>query len=92
MQKDLLKKTKDGMKAARELADGRVRRALKITHSNLVKQFETLRTEGKGVYTPSVAEAVGAHILAAEIESSGANRRKMFERLNTVMNSTSVLS
>lgn len=92
LQKTLVSQTKNAIKEAREKADERVRRAMRITHVNLVRQFETLRTDGKGVYTPSVAEAVGAHVLASEIEASGAPRRAMFERMTKAMNSTSVLN
>lgn len=92
LQKDLVSQTKAAVESAKKIADERVRRAMRITHVNLVKQFEVLKTEGKGVYTPSIAEAVGAHVLASEIEKSGENRRKMFERMTAVMNSTNVLS
>lgn len=91
MQRTLVKQTGDAMKAAKELADFRVRRALRITHHNLMKQYETLRSDGKGVYSPSLAEAVGAHIIASEIEQGGENRRKMLQRLNEVMQKTTVL-
>lgn len=92
LQKDLVNQTKKAVEEAKILANERVKRAMRITHVNLVKQFEILKTEGKGVYTPSIAEAVGAHVLASEIEKSGEHRRKMFERMSQVMNQTNVLS
>jgi hypothetical protein len=91
LQQELLKKTKDALKDAKELANTRVRRALKTTHINLMRQYEILRTDGKGVYSPSVAEAVGAHILAQEIDKAGENRKKMLERLSQVMQETTII-
>ncbi len=91
IQKALVSKTKTALNDARELADYRVKRAMKNTHVNLMKQYETMRTEGKGVYAPSVAEAVGAFVLKTEIEKSGANRRKMVEMLAATMNETTIV-
>lgn len=92
LQKSLVGATRQAMKEAKELADERVKRAIRITHMNLMRQYETLKQDGKGVYAPSVAEAVGAHILAAELDKAGANRKKMVERLANVMNSTTILT
>lgn len=91
MQKVLLDRTKGAIERARELADARVRRAMKITHQNLIKQYETLRTEGKGVYSPSVAEAIGAHVLMAELEKASSKKRSMVEKFTKVMNETTVI-
>lgn len=92
LQKELVEQTKKAVAQARQLADERVKRAMRITHQNLCQQFEILKTEGKGVYTPSIAEAVGAVVLASEIEKSGENRRKMFAQVSAIMNQTSVLN
>ena len=90
IQKALLTKTKTALQDAREKADFRVKRAMKNTHINLMKQYETLQTQGMGKYAPSVAEAVGAYVLKTEIEKSGANRRKMVEMLAATMNETTL--
>lgn len=91
VQNDLVKKTKTALTSARERADWRVKRAMRNTHLNLMKQYETLKTEGKGVYAPSVAEAIGAFVLKQEIEKSSENRRKMVEMLANTMNETTLL-
>lgn len=91
LQAQLVKRTQVAMKSAKELADFRVRRALRITHSNLMKQWETLRTEGKGVYSPSVAEAVGAHILKKELEEGNESLKRMHEMIVASMNSGAIV-
>lgn len=86
-----VKRTKDALVVARELADTRVKKALRITHNNLVKQWEIMAQDGKGKYTPSIAEAVGAHILHQEIEKAGAKKREMVDRLLKVVENTVIV-
>lgn len=90
MQKALKAKAKTAHIEAQKLADSRVRRAIEITHINLKKSFEAMNTQGLRPYTPSVAEAVGAHILAKAIDESGKRRREMLERMNKVLQQTVV--
>lgn len=70
------------LEKARKIANARVLRAIRITHKNLLAQWEVMATEGKGRYSPSVAEALGSHILAEEIEKATAGKRKMHEMLD----------
>jgi len=86
VQKALVAKTKIALTEATELANSRVRRAMKNTHVNLMRQYDTMRTEGKGVYAASVAEAIGAYVLANEIEKSSTNSKKMQDLLASAMN------
>src|SRR5690606_14948917 len=67
-QKQYIESMRSATKQARELADQRVKRALRITHANLVKQWDLLAQDGKQPYTPSIAEYVGGHILKSELE------------------------
>ncbi len=90
VQKALITKTRSAMVAATELANQRVMRAMKNTHINLMKQHETLKIEGKGVYAPSVAEAVGAYVLKNEINKSSENRKRMVDLLNATMKDNSI--
>lgn len=92
LQRQLIARTKDSLVEARKLADDRVKRALRVTHMNLMKQYETMKSQGLGVYAPSVAEAVGAHVLAAEIEKASATKKAMVNRLSEIMNTTNVLT
>jgi hypothetical protein len=91
MQRDLVTNTKNALDEARALADFRVKRALKITHSNLLKQYDTMRQQGMGVYTPSTAEAVGAFILKQEVDKAGENRRKLFEEMNKIIKEQTII-
>lgn len=86
-----LKKASKALQSARELADERVKRALLMTHTNLVKQWDVLQQEGKGRYTPSIAEAVGAHILKDQVEKASAKKREMVERMSSIVNNTVVM-
>jgi hypothetical protein len=63
----LRNETTDSIVEARKLADARVKFALKRTHENLMKQYETQKSEGKGEYTPSSAEAIGSVIIRQEV-------------------------
>lgn len=90
LQKAFAARAKTALLEAREKADARVRAAMKATHNNLMKQWEIMGQEGKGRYTPSVAEAVGAHVLRAEIEKASAARRKSIQSLVDLSNSASV--
>lgn len=73
------KKNEEALQGAREIADNKVRRALKMTHNNLHRQWEILNQEGKGKYAPSIAELVGAHILKAELDKASQRRTKAME-------------
>lgn len=91
-QKKLVQRTQDALEIAKQIADKRVKRALKVTHMNLMRQYETMKSQGMGAYAPSVCEAVGAHILKEELDKSTANRRQMIQRLDDIMKSTTVVS
>lgn len=88
IQRELIKNTQSAIKKARELADQRVKRAMKFTHQNLLKQYETLKQDGKGIYAPSTAEAVGAFVLKSELDKASENRRKMFDSFTQNMQET----
>lgn len=78
IQRELIKKAKTGLERAREIADMRVKKQLKKTHQNLLKQYDTLKQDGKGIYAPSTVEAIGAFILSQEVDKAGEARKKMF--------------
>lgn len=75
---------------ARRVADDRVKRALRITHNNLIKSWEALQGEGKGRYEPSTQETLGYRVLKAEIErrtaAQSAINREMAEGVARVGN------
>lgn len=86
-----LKKAKASLAAAREIADARVKRALRVTHQNLIKQWEAMQQDGKGRYSPSVAEAVGAFILSKEIDKASAKKKEMVDRFVEIAKNTVVM-
>lgn len=88
IQKDLIKNTSTALKRARELADSRVKRAMKRTHSNLLMQYETLKQQGGSPYAPSTSEAIGAFILRLEVDKAAENRKKMFNDFTENMKET----
>lgn len=85
MQKELLERTKGALVEARKAADARVKNAMRFTHNNLIKQFDVMRQDGKRPYMPSIAEAIGAHVLAEEIKALDDGQRKMMEKFNENM-------
>lgn len=90
-RKNFMKKANAAMTMAQEIADTRVRRALKISHENLVKQWDALQQDGKGKYAPSIAEAVGAQILHKEIDKAGQKKREMVERFVKIAENTVIM-
>lgn len=66
---------------ARQIADEKVKRALRITHSNLIQSWDALETEGKGRYQASAAEGLGAFILNEEIAAGETSRQQMHDLL-----------
>lgn len=66
------------LKAATEKANERVRNALKHTHNNLLKSWESLKAQGMGTYTPSPQEALGYFIMKTEIDRALEQNRKLY--------------
>lgn len=77
MQKEYQQQVNRAVAAAREVADRKVRRALLITHTNLIQTWDAMETDGKKPYLPSAAEGLGAFILQEEISQSNAARQAM---------------
>jgi hypothetical protein len=92
MRRELFSQTQSAMQDARKLADERVMRQMRITHKNLMQSYERLKTEGHGRYTPSITEAVGAHVLKQELSKSSEARRKMLEEMDEIMKTTQIVS
>lgn len=82
MQAEYQRQVDAAVKRARAIADEKVRRALKITHANLVAAWDAMETDGKKPYLASAAEGLGAFILNEEIAASNASRQAMHGLLN----------
>jgi len=87
MQKEHIKRTRDSLVKAGEIADEKVRRALRITHRNLMKQWEMMAQDGKGRYHPSVCEYVGGVILAEELKKASSKHQEMISRFEKIAQS-----
>jgi hypothetical protein len=67
------------LQEARSKADARVKRALSITHGNLLRSWEALKSNGQGTYMPSVQEALGHLIIKSEVDRKLELNRKVYE-------------
>lgn len=77
-------------KKARDVANMRVKKALKQMYSNLQRQWEINQEAGVGRHMPSNAEALGAHILQDEIMKSTESRQKMIQKMNHIMDAVRI--
>jgi len=78
LQKNIAEEVEAKSRTATERANARVRKALTHTHNNLLKSWESLKAEGKGTYQPSPQEALGYHIMKAEIDRALEQNRKLY--------------
>lgn len=78
LQKQVAKDIGGALETARAEADRRVKHALSITHSNLLKSWEALKTDGKGTYAPSLTEALGQYVIKAEIDRKLELNRRLY--------------
>lgn len=90
-QKDFRSKAKQAFEHARAIADEKVKRQLRTTYRNLIKQWDVLDQDGKGRYAPSTTEALSAEILMAEIEAAGAQKKEMVDRFMKAVNNSSII-
>lgn len=81
IQREIAESLTKSLAEATKTANERVKRALSITHNNLLKSWEALRADGKGTYTPSVQEALGHFIIKAEVDRKIELNKKLY---NTV--------
>ena len=70
---------------ARAKADARVLRHMRWTHNNLIKQWQENEENKLGKYPPSLAEMLGAHALASEIQKSNEKSAKLKTRMSDLM-------
>ncbi len=85
LQKKITAQAADAIVKARDIADMRVKRALKMTHNNLVRQYEEIKTAGGQPYAPSAAEYIGSLILRTEVNKANEMRKKRFDQVVETM-------
>lgn len=71
-------------------SEGRVRRAMKTVHNNLIMQWQRNEENKLGKYPPSMSEMFGAHALAGSIDAENKKRAKMMERMNEISKNVSL--
>lgn len=81
IQRDVAKSMSVRIAEARKVADERVKRALRITHNNLIKSWEALVGDGKGRYEPSAQESLGYRVLKFEIERRTASQKAINQEM-----------
>ena len=70
------------------MSEMRIRRAIRMNHNNLIKQWQNNEEMKLGKYPPSITEMLGATAIEGEIAKSEAKTRKTRERFNQLMNET----
>jgi hypothetical protein len=83
IQKDVGAALKEARTRAAALSQERVMHQIKRTHVYLMKQFQTNKEEGKGLYNPSNTEHLGAYALRKLIQVSKGKREmnEQFQQL-----------
>lgn len=90
MQGKIIAHMRKAITEARSKADEKVKTQLKITHHNLIRQWENNQTAGGGAYPPSATEALGAWMLAEELKKASGAKQAMVQNLNELMKTTRV--
>ncbi len=85
IQKDTATRLKTMREAIRANSEARIKRAMKISHNNLVKQWQINEEMKMGKHRPSEAEALGAYVLDAEIKAAAARGAKVYGNINKLM-------
>jgi hypothetical protein len=82
MLRAMINQMKNAVTLAKAVADERVKRAMRITHSNLKVEWGRIEQAGGRVFDPSIAEALGALVLQTEIEAQSHDQAKVHGILN----------
>lgn len=90
MQQQIVLHMRRSIETARERANEKVKKQLKLTHHNLIRQWENNQTVGGGAYPPSATEALGAWVLSEEIKKASSAKQAMIQNLNELVKNTRV--
>lgn len=75
--RSMIAKMKEAVLAAKERANERVKRAMRVTQHNLNMEWGRIQQAGGKIYDASVAEALGAVVLEAEINAQSQDQAKI---------------
>lgn len=70
----------------REQSEARIKRAIRLNHNNLIRQWQVNEEQKLGKYPPSIAEMLGSHALISEIEAAKNKGAELKKRASEMMN------
>lgn len=83
------KRMADGIIEARKIADARVMRACGKMYSIVKSTVESMKKDGKGIYSPSYAEALALEVMKDTIKGRRAPEEKAAKMMNSAMDQLS---
>jgi hypothetical protein len=84
-QKAVSARMKELKEGVRVKADARVLRHMRMTHNNLIKQWQMNEENKLGKFPPSDTEMFGAHALNKEIDAANQKTAEMKRRMSHLM-------
>jgi len=78
-------KIKETRKAVQLRSEQRILRHMRMTHHNLIKQWQTNAEQNVGKYPPSFTEQLGMYALRTELQNKSEKSRKINEKVNEIM-------
>ncbi len=85
MQLDTAKRMKEIKERVVMQSEARIKRAMKGSHNNLIRQWQLNEENKMGKYPPSIAEMLGAHALDKDIKAAAAKGAPLKKRMNDLM-------
>ncbi len=90
VQLDTANRIKDARARVKKDSEARIKRAMKTVHNNLIRQWAINSENNMGKYPPSVAEALGAHALGAELKAKADKGKALYGKINDMMGTSNV--
>ncbi len=90
IQLDTARRVAEVRNKVKKDSEARIKRAMKVVHNNLIRQWQINSESNMGKYPPSVAEALGAHALNAELKAKAEKGKALFGKMNDLMSNVSV--
>ncbi len=88
IQADTAKRIAEAREKVRKDSEVRIKRAMKVSHNNLIRQWQHNSEAGLGKYPPSLAEALGAHALDAELKAKAEKGKALYGKMDELMSRT----
>lgn len=88
IQQDTARRIKEVRDKVKKDSEVRIKRAMKVVHNNLIRQWAVNAETGLGKYPPSVAEALGAHALDKELKEKAERGKALYGKMDNLMGRT----